>query len=1311
MNLPDPRSAAGPAAIPAGRGVGGWLRLTGWTLFFVCGLAVLALRSLLPAVDGVRAGIATAIGDRIGLEVSVDRIEAHWSGLRPWFGLHGVTLRDADGVTVLQLEAVEASLAWRSLLVAEPVLDRIHIQAPDLLLERDPDGRLRVAGVTLDPGAGSESAGALRSWLTLPRELVVRGAALRWRDHLRGAPELALSGFDLRLVRTGGRLQFGLQASPPAALAHSLDVRGELLEAWPPTGEGPRGELYLAADGVVLDAWQPWLAYPVPLAGDGSVRAWLELEDGEVRAGLVRFALVDLLTRLGEDLPALALADAAGELRYASRGGVVSLGMRGLSMTPRDQLPIAPTDATLTLRGPGGRDGGEFALSRIDVAALAGVAAHLPLDRGLREQLALLAPRGALEDVRLRWSGAHATPTDWKLETRFDALALKPQGVLPGFEGISGAISGDDQRGRFQLSIREGGVDLPAVFPESRILLSLLQVDGGWSRRETGMELRIDSGRLENPDAEGRFTGTYLLQRDGPGVVDIAAHLTRADGGAVWRYLPLTVGAHTRDWLRDSLSGGKVPEARLRLRGDLRDFPYVDGQRGLFQVVTRFSEASLDYAKGWPRIDDIVGEIRFEGPGMFIKAERARILGAQLENVSAEVPDLDAADAQVMLVRGEAIGPTSAFLEFIARSPVSKRIGGLSDTLRAEGDGKLTLAMTMPLNHVEQTRLEGQFVFAENRIVLLDGLPPLESAGGTLEFTERTLGIPRALGRWLGEPFKLEAKTVRGQGVRFQAEGGARLVALQSLGLPLGEHLAGTVKWQAGLMLDERKLRLELESSLAGLSSSLPAPFNKRADEPWPVKLSLDLDGKGRESLRADVPGRIALALDWRNQDGKRSLSRGGIGVNAPLRAQDGGLHLNARLDALDVDAWQAVLEGLDDLAPGGGMGAERDVRAPGLPLRAASVRARRLSALGHDFDAVELELLADAGGWRGSLHSRQAVGTFDWRSADEGALRARFSQLLLAGKPEEEAVPSSSTGSTVTAAARGDDPPDPPAPPKPPRRLPALDVVADRFVLRDMDFGRLSLQAVNREGVWDMSSLELISPDARLSGSAHWLPGETMLTELDFRLDVGDIGAFLARLRYPDAVRGGAAALSGNVAWRGAPTSIDYPSLSGRLDLQAERGQFSRLEPGVGRLLGVLSLQSLPRRLTLDFRDVFSEGFAFDRISGSIEMREGVMRTENLQINGPAAAIAISGEADIGRETQALTVVVQPTLAESIAVGAAAGLINPVAGVVTYLAQKALSDPIERLFAYRYAITGSWADPRAEKLQEAPAEASGNDN
>ena len=191
--------------------------------------------------------------------------------------------------------------------------------------------------------------------------------------------------------------------------------------------------------------------------------------------------------------------------------------------------------------------------------------------------------------------------------------------------------------------------------------------------------------------------------------------------------------------------------------------------------------------------------------------------------------------------------------------------------------------------------------------------------------------------------------------------------------------------------------------------------------------------------------------------------------------------------------------------------------------------------------------------------------------------------------------------------------------------------------------------------------------------------------------------------------MRRGKAILSGQFDWQGPPTQIDYPSLSGRFDVEASDGQFNKLEPGVGRLLGVLSLQALPRRITLDFRDVFSEGFAFDRVAGSARIEHGVMRTTDLEIRGPAAKVFMQGSVDLPAETQDLRVKVQPTLSESVAVGAAlanaaTGVINPVAGVVTYLAQKMLKDPVERFFAFEYSITGKWDDPQVKRVSGADA-------
>ena len=150
-------------------------------------------------------------------------------------------------------------------------------------------------------------------------------------------------------------------------------------------------------------------------------------------------------------------------------------------------------------------------------------------------------------------------------------------------------------------------------------------------------------------------------------------------------------------------------------------------------------------------------------------------------------------------------------------------------------------------------------------------------------------------------------------------------------------------------------------------------------------------------------------------------------------------------------------------------------------------------------------------------------------------------------------------------------------------------------------------------------------------------------------------------------------------------------------MTVEAEKGQFNKLEPGVGKLLGLISLQSLPRRLTLDFRDIFSDGLAFDSIAGKLSVKKGIMRTvEPLRIKGPAAQIEMQGESDLKNETQNLQVVVRPELGTMAAAGVA--LVNPVVGAATLLANTVLQNPLSRIFSYRYHVTGSWSDPQVDK-------------
>ena len=142
-------------------------------------------------------------------------------------------------------------------------------------------------------------------------------------------------------------------------------------------------------------------------------------------------------------------------------------------------------------------------------------------------------------------------------------------------------------------------------------------------------------------------------------------------------------------------------------------------------------------------------------------------------------------------------------------------------------------------------------------------------------------------------------------------------------------------------------------------------------------------------------------------------------------------------------------------------------------------------------------------------------------------------------------------------------------------------------------------------------------------------------------------------------------------------------------------------MEPGAGRLLGVLSLQALPRRLALDFRDVFSQGFAFDFVRGDARIEQGVLFTNNLQMKGVNAAVLMEGSADIAREQQDLKVVVVPEINAGTA-SLIATAINPAIGLGTFLAQYLLRQPLQSATTQQFHITGGWADPQVERVERA---------
>jgi uncharacterized protein YhdP len=285
----------------------------------------------------------------------------------------------------------------------------------------------------------------------------------------------------------------------------------------------------------------------------------------------------------------------------------------------------------------------------------------------------------------------------------------------------------------------------------------------------------------------------------------------------------------------------------------------------------------------------------------------------------------------------------------------------------------------------------------------------------------------------------------------------------------------------------------------------------------------------------------------------------------------------------------------------------------------------------------------------------------------------------------------------------------------QPTQSVPALDIVVDDLVLGDKRLGRLELDAVNRAGAreWLLTRLALTTPDARLTASGNWAavpaganalagaatPATVRRVALNFKLELINGGALIERLGFGKLVKGGKGGLSGQISWDGSPLAMDYPSLTGQINLSVAAGQFLKADPGVGRLLGVLSLQALPRRFVLDFRDVFQQGFAFDDISGDLQIAKGVAQTNNLRMRGVQAAVLMEGKADIEQETQDLRVIVVPEIDAGTA-SLAYAAINPAIGLGAFLAQTLFSKPLIAASTREFRITGSWAEPKVDKVE-----------
>ena len=1311
---------------------------------------------ILPQADQWRPQIEAQASQALGVQVRIGHIEAASSSWVPALRLTDVVLSDSQGRETLRLPQVDAALSPKSLFAFKLIFAQLHLSGAQLEIRRDALGRLHVGGLQMDAAAqAAVPENSAADWFFQQREFVIRHATVRWVDEKRMAPPLELSDADL-VVRNGLREhEIRLDGTPPAEWGQRFSLRGRFSQPlFSRAGDWRRWSGTVYADLPLADvaSLRRYVNLPFDLReGNGALRLWLDMSRGRWRQLALDVALDDLEMRLAPALAPLGLSEVVGRLTAARTDKGVEAAAERLHFTtaegehwPDGRMAlfidqVQPEQGEWLSAEP--VTGGRLEADRLDVALLARLAARLPLPADVRQGLEETQPEGRIEGLRLSWQGAAEAPAHYRLQAKGAGLSIAAQpapggGAVgrPGWRLADVVLDANESGGEAKLTMRDGQLIFPGVFEEPVVPLQRFSTRLVWAIKPAAVvagqpaapaavELRVLDAQFANADAQGELqarwhtgpgqgfgTGQRL-----PGVLELQGRIHQGQATRVARYLPLGLPTSVRHYVDKAVRSGTVHGVDFKVRGDLWEFPYPRSGEGDFRIAGQVKGVDFVYVppepgqaqSAWPALSQLSGELVFDRTSMAIKGARGRLWGLSLAGVDGRIADL--VHTPVLEIGGSVSGPLNEALRFVRESPVNDWTQKALNDTTATGDAALQLALRVPLDAPEHTSVKGALALTGHEISLRPELPVLSQAKGQVAFTEQQLTLSQATVRVAGGEATVEGGSAPDGRLRFEVQGrfsAEGLAQTPQLSLPakLAAVMRGDAPYSLTLDVGREGTAFELNSALTGLALALPEPLRKAAPESWPLKVnsrSVAASGAApaREVLTVDLSDRLRgqVQREWPN--GRAKVLRGawavGAAASALLKLPESGVSAEVQVPQAHLEAWQQALAPL--LATTGpasaatGQAVDDDATAylPG----AVQVRIQDLLAAQRHWTGVDMQLQrqlrADSQVWRGQVRSDQARGQLEWHLAPSGEVTkvaAKLAHLNLPAAGPQALLP---TGADAL-----------------PAHVPALDLQVDQFEMRGKKLGRLEIEARERSssGEWRLQRLALTQPEATLVGSGVWAGGPQAHMALDLKADLLDAGALLERLGAGKVVRGGKGHIQGSLRWPGSPLDMPWEHLSGQFQLDVGAGQFLRAEPGAARLLGILSLQSLPRRLLLDFRDVFDQGFSFDTVNAEINIANGVARTANLRIQGVQAQVLLEGTSNLKQESLKARMFVVPDLNAGGA-SLAYATVNPIVGLGTFAAQYLFRKPLREAGTREFLIGGTWSEPTVDAVERKPGE------
>jgi uncharacterized protein (TIGR02099 family) len=1274
------------------------------TAFLIVGTAVVVslTRLLLPQIDRYREPIAQWVSRQVNQPVLFDTIGASWRGWTPVIELTNVRLQASEGErAVTRFAKAQFSIdPIKSFRRREAVPGQLLVSGLELSLARSDDGSIRLEGS--DSGASSGmKKNALAYWLQTQRYLAIEEAAITWKDDRLLKP-LIFSNVALEIVSDGERKQINGRARLPdnsSQFGFRLDATGDLLtDRW-------SGQMFLEGKGIdpeTLLEYRRWLGLRAK-GGRMDFRVWSDWKESRFQALHGEFSSTG--SELGTAAQQIRIDRLSGQLAaLRSRPGEWHIRVAPFKVTTANGTwPDSRINLLVRQSGDGGKPVMTANIEYLkvdDVVPMANSIEAMP--PAVRDLLLGLHPTGTLRDLRMQYDPGAREGERARLSVELEDIGIQRHEHIPGISGLAGSLAADERGGSFECRGSHLRISAPPAYDRDIPLDDCAGAIGIY-RYSDGLRLVSQSLRLGNADIGATFEGEIQLVDGLPPIAQIYGHIDHADATRIKEYLPkVGVGPKTHVWFSHAFPKGRVSDGGLIVRGPLDKFPF-DGTNGRFEVRLQVTDAELVFKPTWPLINVASGEVMFAGRGMHIRIPRARTLDAEIVDATASIPNLFSKEKE-LTIDGVATGSVATGRQYVLNSPLKNRIEEVTELLADSGDMKLKLHLYIPLDPRPDT-IEGivDLKGGALRSTKLGG--DIRSLQGTVRFSEKSFDAEGLRGEYAGQPVTLSlkgsaSKAAMDASFEISGNGDAVYLADRLKALTPGlsawleahhalTHVSGGTDWKVAAKLAHRSgaptriTDLQIESSLAGMALDYPSPLGKTAAPARPLSIHIDMAAVAERGIQFSLGNELhgALLLSD-NADGSTRLKRAALrfGAQVAQLPSTDTLSVTGETSSLVINDWVDML--YERLALGGGSGSSS---APPIPVW-IDLRAGRLQALGRDFAHVHLR--GDSGRTHWNLHidgDDIAGNLVIPHSLKQMPTKATLSKLH---------VPPKATQDSRAVNIN-------------PGRIPPVTITVDDFAYQQMQLGRGELRTTPIANGLRLDTLRFESPDSTIDSHGEWtLIDEVQSSRFDITVDSPGLGKLLGQFGYAvTAVEGGKTHMDIVATWGGGPADFTLERLHGSLTMKIDDGRFLDVNnPAVGRLFGLLSIQALPKRLLLDFNDLFSKGTGFDQISGSFELDGGNAYTNNLTMRSSSARIEVTGRTGLAGQDYDQIATVTPQISDSLPVASAIfGPAGAAAGAAIYIGKQIipeLPEQIDRMLSKQYSITGSWKSPVVQQVQ-----------